>query len=114
MPNVSIPDFYTRAALVTIILLLGFLGLRSAAHPPSVQAEASYSHLFVDPGTTIIRTPDGLGQVQGKVVIDMRNGEVWGFPTATSAPYPVVMTRNEPPVSKPVFLGKFDFSAMRK
>jgi hypothetical protein len=48
------------------------------------------------------------------VFIDLRTGDVWGFPTASSAPYPVVMTSNEPPLSKPIYLGKFDLGAMRR
>jgi hypothetical protein len=34
---------------------------------------------------------DGSQQVEGKIVIDMRNGDVWGFPTQSGPglPYPV-------------------------
>jgi hypothetical protein len=79
-----------------------------------VQAQSDYSHLYVEPGTTIVRTPDGRGQVQGKVVINLRTGETWGFPTASSAPYPVYLSSNQPPISKPVYLGQFDLSAMKR
>ena len=105
------PDRFTKALLLAIILLLGFIALRDL---PRVQAQSSYSHLFIEPGTTILRTPDGTGQVQGKVVVDLRNGDVWGFPTASSAPYPVVLSSNEPPLSRPIYLGRFDLAAMKK
>jgi hypothetical protein len=35
------------------------------------------------------------GHVQGKVVVDLR-GDVWGFPTTSSAPFPVDLSNNQP------------------
>ena len=95
------------AALRLATLILGIDGA-------SVQAQSDYSHLYIEPGTTVLRDPDNGGQAQGKVVIDRRTGDVWGFPTASSAPFPVVLSRKEPPVSRPIYLGRFDFSAMKK
>lgn len=37
------------------------------------------SNLYVEPQTAMLRKPDGSQQVEGKIVIDMRNGDVWGF-----------------------------------
>lgn len=112
MSDSKFADLPTKLMLLAIVVLLATLALRPAIQPGAVQAQSSHD-LFIEPGTTILRTPDGRGQAQGKVVVDLRNGEVWGFPTATSAPYPVVQTSNEPPISKPIYLGKFDFTAMR-
>jgi hypothetical protein len=53
----------------------------------------------------VIRDSNNGVQIQGKVVIDRRNGDVRGFPTASPAPFPVVVYGNEPPVSKPAYLG---------
>jgi hypothetical protein len=42
---------------------------------------------------------------------------VWGFPThGAGAPYPVdALNLNErTPVSKPIYLGRFDFAAMKR
>src|SRR5581483_2811215 len=37
----------------------------------------------------------------------------WGFPTGSSLPYPITnVMRAEPPVSSPIYLGKFDFAKM--
>jgi hypothetical protein len=105
---------YLNAALTAIAILLAILVLRPAGSPSSVQAQSDDSHLYIEPGTTTLRSPDGSGQVLGKVVIDRRSGDVWGFPTSTTAPYPVVVTSHEPPVSKPMYLGKFDFTAMKR
>jgi len=38
---------------------------------------------------------------------------VWGFPTLSSDPYPVDVTKAAPPTSKPIYLGKYDFAAAR-
>ena len=94
------------------VVLLAAAALRPD-RPSAVQAQSD-RQLFIEPGTTLLRTPDGRGQVQGKVVIDLRTGDVWGFPTASSAPYPVAVMSNEPPLSKPIYLGKFDLAAMHK
>lgn len=101
-----------RAAL--LLAILAILVLQRAEDPPLVHAQFDYAHLYIEPGTTILRNVDGSGGVQGKVVIDRRNGDIWGFPTRTSAPYPVAPTSHEPPISKPMYLGRFDFSAMKR
>lgn len=106
-------SLYTKAVLTAIAILLGILVLRPAGDPPPVLAQTDNEHLFIEPGTTMLRRVDGSGQVLGKVVIDRRTGDVWGFPTATNAPYPVAVTSHDPPLSKPMYLGKFDFGAMK-
>jgi hypothetical protein len=107
-------DRYLKTVLTLIALLLGVIALRPASYPTAVHAQSDYSHLFVEPGTTVLRAPDGRLQTQGKVVIDMRNGDIWGFPTDTSAPYPVYVPSPTPPVSRAIYLGKFDFSSMKR
>ena len=107
-------DTYTKTLLTVIAILLGAIAFRPSRGIPTVQAQSDYSHFYVEPGTTILRNLDGRGEVQGKVVIDRRNGDIWGFPTRTSAPYPVVVTSSQPPVSVPIYLGRFDFAAMKR
>src|SRR3954471_17896158 len=105
---------YTKCVLTSIAILLLILVLQPAIRPTVASAQSDYSYLYIEPRTTIIRRPDGGAQMQGKVVIDLRNGEIWGFPTLTSAPYPVDTTKPVPPVSEPMYLGKFDFSKMER
>jgi hypothetical protein len=107
------PDLYLKTVLGLIAALLAVLVLRSDQRSVRAQSE-EYSDFHIEPGTTVIRTPEDGGQVQGKVVIDRRTGDVWGFPTSSSAPYPVDVTNDKPPVSKPIYLGRFDFSATRQ
>jgi hypothetical protein len=103
---------FALVGLVAIVLTA--IALRPAVSPPSVYAQSPVSAIYVEPGVTIIRSPDGSGQVQGKVVIDLQSGDVWGFPTSSAAPYPVDQTSTRPPVSKPVYLGRFDLAAMKR
>jgi hypothetical protein len=106
-------DIYQRTVLTVIALLLCILALRPAANPTPVLAQPAPSFLYVEPGVTALRRPDGTEQVQGKVIIDLRTGDVYGFPTLSGAPYPVDTTKPEPPVSQPMYLGRFDLTKMR-
>ena len=109
-------DLYIKSALAAVALFLGIIALRPLAHPaPAAAASGDFGYLYVEPGVTTIRSPDGSQQVQGKVFIDMRTGDAWGFPTLSGAPYPVDTTTPQPPVSAPIYLGRFDLSkAVRK
>jgi hypothetical protein len=104
-------DRFIKALLVVIAVLLGMLVLRPIVQPAPVRAQADEGYPFyVEPGYTTIRKPDGTAQVYGKVVIDMRNGDIWGFPTLVQGPYPVDAAQTKPPKSSPMYLGKFMFS----
>ena len=104
-------DKFTKAMLIVIALLLGFLAVRPLIQPSPVRAQAEEGYPFyVEPGYTMIRKPDGTSQVYGKVVIDMRNGDIWGFPTLSQSPYPMDPSQPKPPKSSPIYLGKFMFS----
>ena len=95
---------FAMVSLGTGLILV--LALRPAA---TVQAQAVNGNWYVEPRTVLVPIPDGIGQVQGKVMIDLRNGDIWGFPTKSMLPYPVDPLRKEPSVVKPVYLGRFDF-----
>ena len=98
--------------LLIIAVSLAIIAFRPLIAPPRAQADSSMN-LYVEPGATVLRAPDGSQQVNGKVVIDMDTGKIWGFPTFGAQPYPIDSTRTTPPTSRPIFLGKFDFSAIR-
>ena len=53
-------------------------------------------------------------QVYGKVMVDMRTGKIWGFPTNAPQSYPSNNLQNKPPVSRPFELGKFAFEDTNK
>jgi hypothetical protein len=107
-------DLYTKIVLTAIAVLLGTLALRPALAPVHAQVEREAPHLYVEPGITTIRKPDGSSLGEGKMVIDLRNGDVWGFPTMMpGSRYPIDVASNQPATSKPILMGRFDFSAMK-
>jgi hypothetical protein len=105
---------YTKVMLTIIALLLAVIAMR----PVAVQAQGEPGTTFyVEPGTSPIRNLNGGVASDGKVVINMSTGDVWGFPTySAGAPYPIdaLPLSGRAPVAKPVYLGKFDFAAMRR
>ena len=105
-------DRFVKLMLVVIASLLALIALRPLAQPVPVRAQADDGYPFyVEPGYTMLRKPDGTAQVYGKMVIDMRNGDIWGFPTLSQSPYPIDTAQTKPPHSSPMYLGKFLFSA---
>jgi hypothetical protein len=110
----STSDRYVRILLIVIAGLLTVLALKPVAHPNSASAQSADPVLYVEPGTYLLRKPDGGSQVEGKVVIDLRTGDVWGFPTLSRTPYPIDVTSSKPPVSEPMYLGRFDLSKMKR
>lgn len=74
-------DRSTKLLLLIIAVSLTALASRPYVHPAPVQAQSS-GLFYVEPGVVMLRAPDGSQQVAGKVMIDMRNGNVWGFPHA--------------------------------
>jgi hypothetical protein len=108
-------DLYTKVIFTVIAVFLGVIVFRPLVLPTdSVQAQDDRPILYVEPGTTTIRTPDGSSQVEGKMMINLRNGDVWGFPTMyAGAPYPVDPLNNKPAVANPIYLGRFDISTIK-
>jgi hypothetical protein len=103
-------DNITKLLLAIIATFLGTLVVQPVFHPDRVRAESAEARPFyVEPGYTTIRKPDGSAQLYGKIMIDMRTGDVWGFPTLVQAPYPVsanaANTRSAK--SEPIYLGQF-------
>ena len=112
MQNVS---FAPKMALLVITVCLFVLVVRPVVAPTPVRAQSEAScGIYVEPGTTTIRTPDNSMQMLGKVMVNTCTGQIWGFPTSTSAPYPIDNTSTKPPVSKAVYLGKFDMTQVLK
>ncbi|MBZ5611173.1 MAG: hypothetical protein LAP38_23165 [Acidobacteriia bacterium] len=106
-------DLYTKSVLTAIAVLLGVLALRPVLRPIPAQAQSEGRTLYIEPGVTMIRKPDGSSLGDGKMVVDLKSGDVWGFPTMVlNARYPVDVSNSKPAVSKPVYLGRFDFSSL--
>ncbi len=94
--------------LSLIAIALWVIALRPFLAPAHASAATGEAYPFyIEPGTTMLRAPDGSRQVYGKVMVDLRNGNVWGFPTLTPDPYPSNPTDTKPTTSRPFLLGRF-------
>ena len=101
----------TNFLLLIIALALLAIAFRPYVAPSRVQAQSGAPYPFyIEPGTQMLRAPDGSRQVYGRVVVDMRNGDVWGFPTTTADTYPVKTVGTAPPTSHAFLLAKFAFA----
>jgi hypothetical protein len=108
-------DRLMKFLLLVIAVSTSAIALRSYLVPIPVQAQNDAGYpIYVEPGTVMLRAPDGSRQVLGKMMIDLRNGNVWGFPTLTSDPYPSSVTNSSPVTSHPFLLGKFALADMSK
>jgi len=70
-------DMYTKTVLTVIAGLLALLVLRPIATPIPAQAQSDHPNLYIEPGYTALRKPDGTAQLKGKVVIDRKTGDIW-------------------------------------
>ena len=107
-------DWIAKTLLALATMFLGLIAFRPLAQPTPVSAQSNDRHFYVEPGTTMLRKPDGTAQVYGKVFIDMQTGDVWGFPTNSTDPYPSNPASSTPPKSHPMYLGKFVLSEAGK
>lgn len=106
-------DRVVKSLLLAIAISLAAIAFGPYIAPPAVRAQSGDAHdVYVEPGTAMLRAPDGTRQVLGKVVVDLRNGNVWGFPTMTQDPYPSSGAQTTPQTSHPFLLGKFALADM--
>src|SRR5262245_38527280 len=107
-------DLYTKLVLTAIAVFLGILALRPAVSPAIAHAQTDSSNLYIEPGVVTIRKADGSYLGDGKLIIDRKTGEAWGFPTyVAGSPYPIDVL-NSPGTTKATYLGKFDLSTMKR
>jgi hypothetical protein len=104
----------TNILLAAIALLLLALVLHPVGSPTPVLAQTSDIDDFFEPGTFLVRAPDNSQQVYAKVVVDLRNGRVWAFPTLTPTPYPSDPIYNKPQTSHPFQVGRFALEDTKK
>jgi hypothetical protein len=108
-------DLSVKVLLFAIAVSLGAIALRPYVAPPVVAAQSGEAGAFyVEPGVSMLRAPDGSQQVLGKVVVDLRNGNIWGFPTLQQDPYPAAGARTTPPTSHPFLLGRYALGDVEK
>jgi hypothetical protein len=105
----------TNFLLSFIAIALVAIAIGPYVRPEAAAAQSSAPYpLFIEPGTQMLRAPDGSKQVYGRVMIDMRTGKVWGFPTTGTDTYPTNAMDTKPTVSHPFVLGRFAFEDIEK
>ena len=102
-------DGVTNFLLLLIAVALIAIAVERYIDPAPAEAQTSAHSFYIEPGVQMLLRPNGGGQVYGKVVVDLRTGKIWGFPTGSLNPYPSYPTDNKPAVSRPFALGKFAF-----
>ena len=107
-------DRTVKLLLLAIAVFAGIDAMRPYIAPAPVKAQSDTSSVYIEPGVVMLRAPDGRKQVLGKMVVDLRTGNVWGFPTLSQDPYPSSGTSTTPQTSHPFLLGKFALEDMEK
>ena len=108
-------DRSVKLLLLLIAIATSAIALRPYLAPAPVEAQSNNPYPFYfEPGTLMLRAPDGSRAVLGKMAVDMRNGNIWGFPTTTPDPYPSDPATSSPVTSHPFLLGKFALSDVDK
>jgi hypothetical protein len=102
--------------LSIIALALVAIAVRPIFAPRPAEAQSNTPYPFyIEPGSELLRAPDGSKQVYGKVVVDLSTGKIWGFPTNAPQSYPIAgIQNNKAPISRPFELGRFAFEDTNK
>ena len=108
-------DWFVKLLLLVIAILLAVVTFRPVVHPAPVLAQNGSPYPFhIEQGTISLRKADGT-TTWGKIVVDMRNGDVWGFPVkAQNTPYPIFGPGDGSKVSHPMFLGRMAFEEVQQ
>lgn len=105
----------TVALLMIIAIAMVAIAVRPIFAPRAAEAQSTDAYPFyIEPGSELLRAPDGSKQVYGKVVVDLRTGKIWGFPTLAPQSYPSNGMQSKPPTSRPFELGRFAFEDTAK
>jgi hypothetical protein len=106
-------DPMTKLLLSVIAIALVAIAIRPYMTPAPAQAQSGTAYpVYIEPGVQMLKTSDGRKQVYGRVVVDLRTGKIWGFPTITTDPYPFNALNSKPQTSRPFELGRFAFEDM--
>jgi hypothetical protein len=106
----------TLVLLFIIAVALVAIAVQPIFAPRPAEAQSGNPYPFyIEPGSEMLRAPDGSKQVYGKVVVDLTSGKIWGFPTNAPQSYPIAgIQNNKAPISRPFELGKFAFEDTNK
>lgn len=112
-------DLVTKFLLAVIAVALCAIAVRPYIAPRAAQAQTQAQTqsgaypVYIEPGVQMLKSSDGTKQVFGRMVVDLRTGKIWGFPTVTTDPYPFNALETKPVISHPFELGSFAFDEMQ-
>jgi hypothetical protein len=108
-------DTLTNTLLALIAVALIVIAVRPYIAPAPAQAQSAAPYPFyIEPGVQMLHRAGVTENIYGRVVIDMRSGKIWGFPTGTIDTYPSNSLDEKPVTSHPLYLGKFAFEEIEK
>jgi hypothetical protein len=108
-------DVFTNVLLALIAVALIAIAIRPYIAPAPAQAQSSSAYPFyLEPGVVMLHRAGVTENLYGRVVVDMRSGKIWGFPTGTIDTYPSNSLDEKPITSHPLYLGKFAFEEIEK
>ena len=108
-------DVVSKLLLSIIAIALVAIAIRPYVAPDSARAQAATAYpVYIEPGVQMLKSSDGSKQLYGRMVVDLRTGKIWGFPTMTTDPYPFNALNSKPQTSHPFDLGRFAFEDMDK
>ena len=108
-------DWVTKGLLLVIAAALCAIAVRPYVAPRIAEAQSGTAYpVYIEPGVQMLKSADGRKSVYGRMVVDLRTGKIWGFPTITTDPYPFNALGGKPVTSRPFELGSFAFEDMEK
>jgi hypothetical protein len=108
-------DSMTKLLLSVIAIALIAIAIRPYMAPGPAHAQSGVAYpVYIEPGVQMLKSSNSRKQVYGRVVVDLRTGKIWGFPTITTDPYPFDALNSKPQISRPFELGRFAFEDMDK
>ena len=105
------PDVYTKTMLTAIAIFLGILALRPLIAPGSARAESTAVFAPMQFSENLSEFESKNGRMVGRLAIDLRTGNVYGFPTDGNF-YPRNPLKPGPVVSDPILLGRFNLDKL--
>jgi hypothetical protein len=102
---------YTKITLTMIAIFLGIVALRPLLAPVNARAESTATFAPLQFSESLNEFDSKNGRMVGRLAIDLRTGNVYGFPTDGNF-YPRNSLKPGPVVSDPVLLGRFNLDKL--
>jgi len=101
------PDVYLKLVLTVIAIFLGIVAFRPVFAPAAAHAASTARCASIQFSEGVYEFESKNGGMTGRVAINLRTGNVYGFPTDGNV-YPRNPAKGDTVVSDPVLLGRFN------